>query len=156
VPRNGSPRKTALVEPVKLDREPLVWPPTECPPWCWGAANPTEQHMCDVGVEHPADRRHGHTCDSSTNCGTRLGCDEIQLTLEKPFSYRTSTTSGGNAHQYLSVELSQHYREVEPEIQVTHHHAAPGARSLSLTVAEARELRDLLGHLVDLAEGGAQ
>lgn len=110
------------------------WQARPCPAWCGGG-----HHEAD----YYADRSHFVSIP-----------EVISLTLHD------DPTDQGSAPGRLDLAMWQHYREAEPTIDVTVPKCADddkrrvvGEATLSLTVAEARALRDGLAALLVLASG---
>lgn len=164
----GAARTAAALEPKKPEPEPvskhetagpdlsLVWPPKVCPAWCMYAADPATGHAERSGPDLPESRYHIHTHyapDAWTPSSDVPEPGTVDLTLEEPIVYPTKDGIAAE-HQYLSAELTQHYRSVEPEISLAHH-AGPdkdGGSHVDMTPAEARRLGEMLIHLADLAD----
>lgn len=106
------------------------WQTRPCPPWC--DTTHREQDFHD-------DRNHFAT-----------PVDTIDLSL-----YVEDGHGGGSQPGTLDLAICQHYRHAEPEIDLTlpvcegSSAKVTGETELTLTVAEARALRDGLSALLD-------
>lgn len=108
-----------------------AWLTEPCPPWC--NENHREQN-------YYGDRHHFAAVES------------IDLSL-----YDVERTRGGSEPGSLDLSVIQHYRAAEPDIDLVvpvgesaNSRRVTGETSLTLTVAEARQLRDRLTALLVL------
>ena len=106
------------------------WQTEPCPPWC------TDTHRPDDFFE---DRNHwAHSLD-------------VDLNL-----YRTEYCGGEYGPGQLMVGLTQHYRDAEPEVDLTVPRTTPksgpyvaeGEQGVRMSLAEARALRDRLSQIL--------
>jgi hypothetical protein len=135
---------------------PPVWPPAQCPAWCWYASCP-EGGGHGTEDMHPGDRAHTWIGATEQDSATALSLHTMDM-VDPVRDQRL-------VPQRLTVGMEQHYRSVEATISIAHQNRGwrrkPDAfigrsvREVSLTPAEARQLGQRLVALADMADGAA-
>ena len=126
------PEKMPPRPPAPIARP--FWQTEPCPPWCDTTHRDEDYHE---------DRDHF------------VHGDPVGLNL-----YRTDLVNGEHGPGELLVGLTQHYREAEPEVDLTvpattpkyGPYVATGEQGVRMTVAEARALRDRLSLLLAMTD----